>query len=125
MLLAWYMSHGSIAHANVHYPVLCMLLAIRRRLTALDIEAWNLRAGVTQATPIYSQDVPHAARRMLLAALRHLSPCNLESWVVRARDMTTTLVVNGYHAVLCMLLTVGWPLAPCHIQRWLPRARGV
>ena len=39
---------------NVHHAVVSMLLAVRSRLAALDVEAWILRAGHMD-TPSHSQ----------------------------------------------------------------------
>ena len=49
-----------------------MVLAIRRRLAAVDVEAWLLRAGGMATTPV--NNINHAVLSMLLAIRWRLLP---------------------------------------------------
>ena len=59
-----------------------MLLAIRCRLAALEIEVWSLHARGMQASHI--ADVYHAVVSMFPAVRRHLATLDVKVWSPRA-----------------------------------------
>ena len=71
-----------------------------RRLAALNIEAWDLGAGVTRAA--LADDINHAVLSMSLAIRRRLADLNIEARYHGAGVIRAELASDIDHAVLSM-----------------------
>ena len=70
---------------DVHHSALSMLLAVCRRLAALDIVVWSRFAGTMGAKPV--EHVYHSVSGMLLAVCRLLAALDVEVRRLSARVM--------------------------------------
>ena len=96
-----------------------MLLTVRGRFTALDVETRTLTAKFITASP--STNVHHAVHSLLTAKHRRLAAIDTKGRKPCAAIMRTTPVADVDHVILGMLSAISC-LHTFEVERRLPHA---